>query len=303
LTVGIVGICGAVHLDRCLSALARQEGAPPFDILVVHDPLLPNIYRLAERNPDVRFISNEAQRTPLELAARAVREAGGDTVLLTEDHCVPRPDWVRRLVSARRPERAAVGGAVEPLSGATALDWAFYCVDFFRYMPPLTGGPSPTLTVCNVAYERKRLALVADMWREVFHETAVNEALRSHFGELWLEPSARVGMRRHVRFRDAVYERYAFGRLFGCTRLGFVPGWRRAYYALLTPALPVLLMGRIARRAFASRRNAVRFIRALPHLVVLVLAWSWGEWLGYVTGRRPGSELVAPELVAPKLVG
>lgn len=295
-TVAIVAICGAFHLRRCLAALDEQAGGPPFAVVVVYDPHLDDVAGMAPERPDISFIANEGQRTPLELAARAVREAGGDLVILTEDHCVPRPGWVRRLVEAQRPERAAVGGAVEALPGGTAADWAFYLVDYFRYMPPLAAGPSPSLTVCNVSYRRERLDEIAGLWETIFHETAINEALKARFGDLWLEPSAAVGMRRHVRFRDALYERYAFGRLFGCTRLGFTPRWRRAYYGLLAPFLPVLLLGRMAARSLASPGNAARFLRSFPHLAALVLAWSWGEWLGYLTLRRPRSELVAPEM-------
>lgn len=295
-TVAIVAICGASHLRRCLSALDAQVKGPPFAAVVVYDPHLDDVAAMAAERPEVPFIANEGQRTPLELAARAVREAKGDLILLTEDHCVPHPDWVHRLVKAQRPDRAAVGGAVEALPGGTALDWAFYLVDYFRYLPPLAAGSSPSLTVCNVAYRRDRLDEIASLWEEIFHETAINEALEARFGDLWLEPSAAVGMRRHVRFRDALYERYAFGRLFGCTRLGFMPAWRRAYFGLLSPALPFLLLGRMTRRSLASRRNAARLVRSFPHLVALVLAWSWGEWLGYLTRRRPRSELVAPEV-------
>ncbi len=296
ITVAVVSICGASHLSRCLAALDAQEEAPPFDLLVVYDPHLEDVAALGAIRPDVRFVANEGQRTPLELASRAVHEAGGELVILTEDHCIPRPDWVRRLVEAQRPDRAAVGGSVDALPGATSLDWAFYLVDFFRYMPPLGAGPSPSLTVCNVSYRRDRLDAIGDLWREIFHETAINDALRSRFGQLWLEPNAAVAMRRHVGFRDAVYERYAFGRLFGCTRLEFSPAWRRAYYVLLAPTLPVLLLTRMALRSLASARARVRFVRSFPHLVALVLAWSWGEWLGYLTRRRPRSELVAQEL-------
>jgi hypothetical protein len=295
-TVAIVAICGASHLRRCLSALDAQTEGPPFTVVVVYDPQLDDVAAMAEERPGIPFIANEGQRTPLELAARAVREATGDLILLTEDHCIPHPDWVQRLAEAQRPERAAVGGAVEALPGGTAADWAFYLVDYFRYMLPLAAGPSPSLTVCNVAYRRDRLDEIAGLWDEIFHETAINEALKARFGDLWLEPSAAVGMRRHVRFRDALYERYAFGRLFGCTRLGFLPAWRRAYFGLLAPVLPVLLLGRMTQRSLASRRNAARFARSFPHLVALVLAWSWGEWLGYLTKRRPRSELVAPEV-------
>jgi hypothetical protein len=264
--------------------------------MVVYDPQLDDVAAIAAERPEIPFIANAGQRTPLELAARAVREATGDLILLTEDHCVPHADWVHQMVGAQRPERAAVGGAVEALPGGTAADWAFYLVDYFRYMPPLVAGSSPSLTVCNVAYRRDRLDEIAGLWEVIFHETAINEALKARFGKLWLEPSAVVGMRRHVRFRDALYERYAFGRLFGCTRLGFMPGWRRAYFGLLAPLLPVLLLSRMIGRSLASRRNAARLVRSSPYLVALVLAWSWGEWLGYLTLRRPRSELVAPEL-------
>jgi len=294
-TVGVVGICGAPHLRRCLAALDAQREAPAFDILVVHDPHLEDIAALASERPDVRFVANEGQRTPLELAARAVSEAAGDLVLLTEDHCVPAPGWVRAMTAAQAEGRAVVGGTVEPLAGTTHADWAFYLVDYYRYMPPVSEGPSPTLTVCNASYRADRLAEIADVWREIFHETAINEALGARFGSLWLCPDARVAMRRHVRFRDALYERYAFGRLFGCTRLEFQPAWRRAYYVALAPLLPALLLGRMAGASLRSGANARRFLRALPYTAALVVAWSWGEWLGYATRRRPRSELVAPE--------
>lgn len=295
-TVGVVGICGAPHLRRCLAALDAQRGAPAFDILVVYDPHIDGIADLADERTDVRFVANAGQRTPLELAARAVAEASGDLILLTEDHCVPGFGWVRAMADAQTDGRAVVGGTVEPLAGTTDADWAFYLVDYYRYMPPVSGGPSPTLTVCNASYRAERLAAVADVWRDIFHETAINDALSARFGQLWLCPEARVAMRRHVRFRDALYERYAFGRLFGCTRLEFQPAWRRWYYVALAPALPGLLLARMARASFRSGANARRFVRSLPYTVALVGAWSWGEWLGYLTRRRPRSELVAPEV-------
>ncbi len=295
-TVAVVAICGAAHLRRCLAALAAQEGAPAFDILVVYDPQLDDVAEFAGGRPDIRFVANAGQRTPLELASRAASEAGGTLVLLTEDHCVPAPEWVRSMVDAQADDRAVVGGSVEPLEGATPLDWAFYLVDYYRYMPPVREGPSPTLTVCNASYRADRLAEIADVWRVIFHETAINDALAARFGQLWLAPAARVAMRRHVRFRDALYERYAFGRLFGCTRLEFMPGWRRLYYVVLAPALPVILFARMAGASARAPDNLRRFLRSSFHVAALVVAWSWGEWLGYLTRRRPGSELVAPEL-------
>ena len=301
ITVAVVGICGAPHIARCLDALERQEGAPPFDVVVVYDPHLADVPALRARYPDVRMVANENQRTPLELASRAMHEATGELILLTEDHCIPRPDWVRNLArEASVPGRAVVGGVVETDPDATPTDWAFYYVDFFRYMKPVAEGPSPTLTVCNAAYRKSQLREIASLWETFFHETAINDALRERFGPLWLTSSAEVRMRRNVRYADAVYERYAFGRLFGCTRLEFVPGMKRLYYAAFAPALPFLLMGRMAGKALKRPSATLAFLRALGPLTSMVLAWSWGEWLGYLTKRRPASLIVAPEIRAQR---
>jgi hypothetical protein len=301
ITVAVVGICGATHIARCLDALVAQEAAPPFDVIVVYDPHLEGIPALGERYPGVRLIVNENQRTPLELAARAMHEATGELILLTEDHCIPRPDWVRRLSQeVQVAGRGAVGGVVETSATASATDWAFYYVDFFRYMRPVVEGPSPTLTVCNAAYRRDHLQAIAPMWETIFHETAINQALREQFGDLWLAPDAVVQMRRNVFFADAVYERYAFGRLFGCTRLDFVGPGQRLSYVLLAPALPLILMMRMTRKALRSGTATQAFLRALGPLTSMVLAWSWGEWLGYLTHRRPASLIVAPEIRAQR---
>ena len=102
-------------------------------------------------------------------------------------------------------------------------------------------------------------------------------------------------MHRHVTFREAVRERYAFGRLFGCTRLNFCSFGKRLYYILFAPALPFLLMSRMTSKGWTPRLRR-EFVRAFPTLVVLACAWSIGEWLGYLTRREPGSLVAAQEL-------
>lgn len=300
LSVAVVGICGPDHLLRCLDALVLQRNAPVFEIVVAYDPSLHGMTAVAHRYPDVRMSANQGQRTPLELASRALQISRGDVVLLTEDHCIPDDDWVRKLYDALEDGYAAAGGVVRIEDRATATSWAFYFVDFFRYAPPVDDGPSPTLTVCNVAYRRSDLEQIDPSWKDFFHETAVNEEMRERFGPLKLDAGARVTMRRHVRFKDAVRERYAFGRLFGCTRITRATCTRRILYTLGAPVLPVLLLGRMVHKAIseASLRRQLR--RSILHLAILTLAWSWGEWLGYLTRRLPEDLAVAPDMAEQK---
>lgn len=298
--VAIVCICSAAHLMRCLDALRAQVGAPPFQVFVSHDPDIPGLDELATRYPEARIFSNANERSPFELAAAVLRAADADVILLTEDHCVPRTDWMHHMLAARAPDRAAVGGRVESVAGVSAADWAFYYVDFFRYAGPVASGPSPRVSVCNVAYDRDRLDAVRDVWRERFQETEVNEALRARFGSLWMEPASEVAMHRAVALRDAFHERYAFGRLFACARNEHVSGAKRMVLAMLAPALPAVLLGRMLAKATRTQRLARPFLRALPAIAVMVICWSWGEFIGYVTGRPPRSMVVARELGAPR---
>lgn len=292
--VAIVCISSANHLARCLDALGKQQGAPAFQVVVCHDPLITGIDELATCHPEARIFSNAAGRSPFEMAAAVLRSVDADFVLLTEDHCIPHRTWVRRMLDARAPDRAAVGGRVEIQPGAPVLDWAFYFVDFFPYAAPVRAGPSPGISVCNAGYDRERLEAVREVWRERFQQTEVHEALRERFGVLWMEAGSEVAMHRSVSMRDAFYERYAFGRLFACERIGHLPASRRWLYAALTPALPVILLARMMAKVLRSAHLARPFARALVPLVAMLLCWTWGEWLGYLTGRPPRSMTVAP---------
>ncbi|HEY9519617.1 MAG TPA: hypothetical protein VIQ98_10150 [Gemmatimonadales bacterium] len=294
-SVAVVAICGLPQLSRCLDALAAQRDAPGFDVIVAADPGLGDLAPIRQRHPSVTLLSRDGCRTPIALAAMALHACRGSRMLLTEDSCVAHPSWVATLTATAWEGRGAVGGLVEPGEGASPAAWAFCYVDFFRYMRPAAEGPTPSLSVCNVAYHRSQLSAIAPVWETGFLEPEVHDQLRKRFGDLWLAPAAEVRVRRNVRFRDAVYERYAFGRLFGATRVSTLSFLRRLLHVLLAPALPVLLFGRLAAKALASGGTAAKFLGALPALGVLVLAWSWGEGLGYLTGRRPARITTAPE--------
>ena len=106
--------------------LAGPRERPPFRVVVCHDPQITGIEALATRHPEALISASAGQRTPPELSAAALLMCDSDVVLLTEDHCVPRPDWVRRMLAARAPGRAAVGGRVEIRAPSSAVEWAFY---------------------------------------------------------------------------------------------------------------------------------------------------------------------------------
>jgi hypothetical protein len=277
-TVVVVAICSIQNIERTLTALRAQRDAPTFDVVVAADPDLGSLHDLRKNYPfpEVVFLSRSGCRTPIELATLGLEAAQGERILLTEDSCLPHPNWARSLAMTPWEGRGAVGGVIEPGDAASSAMWAFYYVDFFRYMSPAPSGGSPTLSVCNVAYHRSHLEATYDLWRNGFLETEIHDALRERFGPLEICADAEVTVRRNVRFSDAVYERYAFGRLFGSARVANAGGGRRAYFSVLAPALPILLMGRMTAKAVSNPAARGPFVKALPSLLTMVGAWSWG---------------------------
>ena len=148
-------------------------------------------------------------------------------------------------------------------------------------------GASPTLSVCNIAYRRAELDEIRDVWQDVFVDAVVNAVLQDRFGSLWLEPKSEVVWLRRIRLKVAMGERFTGGRLFGSLRAQLSSLPKRLSYVMLGPALPVVIFARMAAAAARSRLQFLHFMASLGPLAMLVLAWSWGEWLGYVTARRP----------------
>jgi len=285
-SVGVACTTSAEHLTRCLTSIRSQRDAVTFDVTVVHDPAI-SIDACRTEFPEFHFVANTGQRSPLQLVSRLLHECKGDLILLTKDHCIPAPDWIRRMVEAQAPDRAAVGGRVEPAPDASAIEWAFFFIDFHRYTAPIDNTWPSSLTVCNVSYRHERLATIREVWQDVFVETAVNDALAARFGRLWIEPSSEVTLHRQLTLREAVAERYTFGRLFAYSRLANTSGQKRVLYVLFTPALPLVLLRRLTSAATRSRHHTRALTRAWLPLTLMVLGRSIGEWFGYITGRPP----------------
>ena len=228
-TVGVVALCGPRHVEKCLSALAAQvrgPNTPEIDVVVAHAPELRGLSRLIQQFPQVRFVCREGMQTPIDLAALAASEGRGEVLMLTEDHCIPGSEWVAQLSAALQQGRTAVGSGIET-DTTSAVSWAFYFVDFFRYVEPVTKGAAVSVSVCNVAYRRTELEAISDSWKSGFHETEVHNQLQRRFGTLWLVAGATVKMRREVRLGDALRERFDLGRLFAAKRAGFSSVGRR----------------------------------------------------------------------------
>lgn len=298
----------SAHLEPCLAALKQQTDPPPMEIIVPHVPSTAGISRLRELYPNVRFTEitdlrlysghRGSREHHDELRSRGLALARGSVVALIEDHGIPAGDWCARIVQSHSQPFAAIGGAIE--NGIDRpLNWAVYYCDFLRYQNPLSPGESTFASDANVTYKRATLESIRPVWQEVFHETAVNQTLRSRGETLALAPEIVLYQHRlGLRLGAALKERFVWGRSYAATRAGFVSSQRRIFWAVFSPCLPALMLVRMTMLAFKKRRTFGHFVRALPLTAILLVYWSFGEFIGYATGRANSSGAQIAETIA-----
>jgi hypothetical protein len=264
------------------------------EVLVTCDARLRGIVPLQNRFPEVAFIVAEKLRTVRsgpsrehhdELRGVGIRKARAPLVALIEDVGRPDPQWAAALVKEHAQPYAAIGGAME--NGVDRpLNWALYFGDFGRYQNPIPRGPSAFVSDANVCYKRAALDRVADAWPDSYNEARVHGALASRGEVLALSPDVIVRQHRlNLRLGPVLIERYVWGRSYAAMRVNGVPTSKRAVFAILCPLLPFVLFLRQLKKVIDTKRNQAVFLRSSPLTGMLNTAWSYGEFVGYITGR------------------
>jgi hypothetical protein len=281
-------------LEGCLEALHSQVDPPAMEVLVTCDARLQGTDELKRRYPEVQLLCVEKLRTQRsgpsrehhdELRGIGIRRSRAPLVALIEDVGRPDPSWAAQVVKQHAQSYAAIGGAME--NGLDrALNWAVYFGDFGRYQNPISRGPSPYVSDANVSYKRSALERVNDAWPESYNEARVHGALVERGEVLALSPDIVVWQHRlDLHLGSELVERYVWGRSFAATRVERVSASRRLIYAALSPVLPFVLLLKQCHNVLHTKRNLAAFLKALPLTALLDVAWSCGEFVGYVTGR------------------
>ncbi|NNG15084.1 MAG: hypothetical protein HKM89_01300 [Gemmatimonadales bacterium] len=299
LSVVVTIVDGGETLERCLKALDRQDEPPRLEILVPFDESIATVSSLAQHFPTIAFLSMGAVPTdrPTQSAAgqhelfdrrraAGLAAATGELIAILEDRGVPRAGWARQVVDvhARLPP-GVIGGAIEN-GRDRLLHWAVYLCDFGRYQLPFEEGSRDYVSDVNICYKRRALESTRELWATRYHETTVHWALQRAGEVLYLHPAMVVDqMRGSLRLQDLLRERVGWGRLFAYTRAREMTWARRMMFALLVPFLPAILLLRVVRGQVAKRRALAPLARAWPIMLLLLIAWSLGESVGYLTAK------------------
>lgn len=219
------------------------------------------------------------------LWTRGIRKARGEIVALTLGSMAPAPDWAAVVRRSFREPIAGIGGAIETASAMRALDWGIHLTRYSGYLLPFAARDADDLPGDNAAYRREALEKCRALWSEGFWETAVDRGLRDVGERLRVTPEMVVAQGPSVGFSAFCRNRFLHGRYHGTDAArgrGRANRWLRA---AAWPAVPAVLLLRIARRAI-SRGRTQGLVRGLPYLLVFLTVWAAGEAVGYLRGSH-----------------
>lgn len=310
LTIILTVVSGKEAMRNCLTALYPQVDFSNSEVIVPYDKWCQNIGELNTEFPKVNFhfidelglaentdIASHEHRLYDRRRAIGLRLAKGEIIAMTEDHATPAPDWIEQILKAHEKPYQIIGGAIE--NGIDSpLNWAWYYCDFGRYGRPFPVGDINYVSDVNVSYKKEALDSVKDVWYEAYRETILHWTMREKGAELVLDENIAVYQQRpKISLLNAFRERIQWGRVFAETRVAVSSISRRFIYAVGSIILPPVLLFRLLRNMKRHQRSFKQIIQTLPFAFLLLIGWSLGELLGYVSGVP---EVMANELEAAK---
>lgn len=293
LSVVIASVVGAPFIDKCIASLDKQVDASMTEVIVVGCTGEQTAARIASRFPWVKLIQLQSRETIPILRRRAVEHARGEIVALIEEHCVADKSWIKTLLKAHEGTAAVVGGPVADNNYERLRDWVTFFTEYNSYLPPMPEGETDNLAGANIAYKKRVLLENLDLLDRGYWEASLHPKLLAEGKKLLSVPAMVVRHTGPFNYGYYLYQRYLFSRAFAGVRRKEVPGRQRLLYLLAAPALPLLLLGRMAARVWRRPQYRGKFLRTLPLLVPVVVTYVFGEWLGYLLG--PGDTLLKIE--------
>lgn len=287
LSVIIASVNGLPYLEECLRSLEQQSARAEAEVIVVDRCGGQTASCVRDKFPWVVLIAGPERHSIPELRALGMLRAAGEILVITEDHCIAPPTWYEEILRAHRATSLAIGGAVENASVTRLVDWAVYFCEYSRYMGPVSEGPTDDIPGNNASYKRAVLDLFGDVVKRGVWETILHWEIRRAGHGLGSHPGMWIWHKKSFGVGEFLAQRYHFARSFAAMRVAGSPWVTRALYAGGSPALPVLLVGRIGGRVLRKRRHVAEFLRALPLIILFTVSWSVGEFCGYLWG--PGT--------------
>lgn len=283
-SVVIASAAGGKFLLDCLDAVLNQSRSAPLEVIVVDRCGPERVAQLKKAYPSIQVIAAPGKGCSVpELRRMGVEQASGKIIAIIEEHCLVPNHWIEAIQNNFLEGDAAIGGPILDHGYTRVQDWVVYFSEYHNYMPPWIGGKRFLLNGANIAYDRQKLNRHLELLGQGYWEIVLHPVLAKE-GAFRAVPS--MGAHHSGPFEYGYYlrQRFLLSRVWGGGQRMKTSLKQRLIHLAAAPIFPAFFLGRIAKKVFQSKQYLGKFVTTLPLLVPVALAYTWGEWLGYLFG-------------------
>lgn len=287
--VSVIVACfnAAETIERCLSALERQDCDEPFEVVVIDSSSDGTAAFIRERFPRVSLHTFAERKFPGEARNLGAARTKGEILAFTDADCVPDVFWVREILDAHSRPDPVIGGTIDNANQESYVGWAYFFCELNQWMPGTPSGSMPDIPTGNLSVKRWAFEKYGPFLEGTYSsDTAFNWRIATDGHRPYFMPAIRVAHVNVTDLADYLRRKVFHGRCFAAVRVAerrFSP-IRRLAYVPMSLALPLLLSYRAIRNVVTRRYYLREFALSFPLVFLGLAAWSWGELVGYLKG-------------------
>ena len=290
--------------SRTLECLRRQTIRDRLEIVLVSTSGEPLGVAPDELAGFAAYVLVEPE-APLSLPlgrAAGIRAARAPLVFVAETHGFPHPEMAERLVAAIRPPWTAAVPGFCNANPDGAVSWSNLISDYGQWLAALPGGERPTCPPYNTVFQRS--FVVEALERDEKRSRPGTTSSQGFAPGVTASSASRPRSSTTSTCRSAgpgCVSASSAGRSQAAVRVRNWSPYRRAAYALGSPLLPFVFLGRSSRPFIAARRAHPLPWLTAPALVAGVVAVAAGELTAFVAGGGPELHEAADEFELHKV--
>ncbi|MEM7761013.1 MAG: glycosyltransferase [Cyanobacteria bacterium P01_A01_bin.40] len=273
-------------IERCLSALEKQDNSQDFEVIVV-DSSTDNTAEIVSRKfPSVKLYKFYERKYPGDARNFGVANSSGEILAFTDADCIVVADWVKQLIIAHEfTQLPVIGGAITNGNPSSYVGWGYYFCSLSQWMPQpqefeRTDIPTGCLSAKRWSFEKYGPFLEGSLCEDTLFNWKLAEA---GYNSLFI-PSIQVA---HINIEDLkvfLSRKIQHGKIFAQLRVKEkkFSNFQRIFYIYMSPLLPLVILYRRTQDVLRSRIYIKQFILAFPLVLLGTYCWCYGEFLGYL---------------------
>lgn len=283
-SVIIASVNGLPSIGECLAALEKSRAGFDVEIVVVDRTGDATSKFIEDRFPDVKLVRVAEGVGIPEMRAIGMRQATGNFLVVTEDHCIPPEKWFDEFSRAHNAGYPVAGGAVENACTKRLVDWAAYLCEYSNFISPVPDGEVEFLAGNNVSYERSVIAMLDDALLKNFWEYFLQAELKKRNVKFVSSPNITIDHKKEFDFLYFMQQRFHYSRSFAAMRRRRSNALQQILCLAYTPVLPIHQSWRIIRNVMSKKRHRKELLLSFPILAMFLLSYAAGELAGQLLG-------------------